>query len=165
LVFYREMDSPVGRLLLFGAAAGLAGIHFQSGAKPMPIDPRWTSDPGALEPVVRQLKEYFSGERRTFAIALAAQGTPFQRSVWTALQTIPFAAARSYGDIARQIGRPRAYRAVGRANGANPWPIVVPCHRVIGSDRSLTGFGGGVEIKRALLQLEAGYGALGGVRS
>jgi methylated-DNA-[protein]-cysteine S-methyltransferase len=151
---YCEVDSPVGRLLLVGAPAGLVGIHFQAGPKPISIAPHWASDPRPFASIVRQLSEYFSGERRTFEVMLAPQGTPFQRSVWTALQNIPFGAVRSYGDIARQIGRPQAFRAVGRANGANPWPIVVPCHRVIGSDQSLTGFGGGLDIKRTLLRLE-----------
>jgi methylated-DNA-[protein]-cysteine S-methyltransferase len=157
LVFYREIDSPVGRLVLLGAPAGLAGIHFQSGAAPMAIDSRWTAEPGVFDCVVRQLEEYFAGVRRHFDVPLTVRGTPFQRCVWTALQAIPFGAVCSYGDIARQVGRPRAFRAVGRANGANPWPIVVPCHRVIGSDRSLTGFGGGVDLKRMLLQMEARY--------
>jgi methylated-DNA-[protein]-cysteine S-methyltransferase len=154
---YWEMESPVGTLLLCGGAAGLAGIHFQSGTKPGSIDSQWRSDPEVFASVVRQLEEYFSGTRREFEIPLAVQGTPFQQSVWSALQSIPFGAVRSYADIARQVGRPRAFRAVGRANGANPWPIVVPCHRVIGSDRSLTGFGGGVDLKQTLLGLEARY--------
>lgn len=161
MVFYCELDSPVGRLLLFGAPSGLAGIHFQSGAKPRAIDPTWTAEPGVFAAVVRQLQEYFAGERRRFEVPLTMRGTRFQCAVWTALQAIPFGAVRSYADIARQVGRPRAFRAVGRANGANPWPIIVPCHRVIGSDRSLTGFGGGVELKRTLLQMEAGFCASG----
>lgn len=159
MVHYCEMDSPVGTLLLFGGSAGLAGIDFHSGARRRSVDAQWRCDPHRFTYLKRQLEEYFSGVRREFEIVLAAQGTPFQQSVWNALQAIPYGAVRSYAEIAREIGRPHAFRAVGRANGANPWPIVVPCHRVIGSDRSLTGFGGGIERKQALLQLEARYSA------
>jgi O-6-methylguanine DNA methyltransferase len=102
----------------------------------------------------RQLAEYFAGERREFALRLAPEGTPFERSVWDELLAIPFGETRSYGEIARAIGRPEASRAVGRANGANPIPIVVPCHRVIGANGSLTGFGGGLAAKARLLELE-----------
>jgi methylated-DNA-[protein]-cysteine S-methyltransferase len=106
--------------------------------------------------VRRQLAEYFAGTRREFDLALAPEGTPFERSVWEALREIPFGETRSYGEIAERIGHPGAARAVGRANGANPIPIVVPCHRVIGSNGSLTGFGGGLENKSRLLELEGG---------
>jgi methylated-DNA-[protein]-cysteine S-methyltransferase len=104
--------------------------------------------------VRRQLAEYFAGERREFDLELAPEGTPFERSVWEQLRKIPFGETRSYGEIARAIGHPGSARAVGRANGANPIPIVVPCHRVIGADGSLTGFGGGLENKSRLLELE-----------
>jgi methylated-DNA-[protein]-cysteine S-methyltransferase len=105
---------------------------------------------------IAQLEEYFAGERRDFSLPLPLEGTPFQTTVWSALRTIPYGATVSYGELARRIGRPSASRAVGAANGANPLPIILPCHRVIGADRSLTGFGGGLETKRFLLAFEAG---------
>jgi methylated-DNA-[protein]-cysteine S-methyltransferase len=153
-----EFESPVGTLLLVGQAASLLGIHFQSERRRPAIDPQWRRDPSLFASLVAQLNEYFAGRRRAFTVNLAPLGTPFQQSVWRALQSIPYGTVRSYADIARAIGKPQAFRAVGHANGSNPWPIVVPCHRVIGSDRSLTGFGGGLDIKRQLLALEAEYG-------
>lgn len=110
--------------------------------------------PERTRELTRQLGEYFAGERRRFDLPLAPEGTPFQRAVWSELARIPFGETRSYGEVARALGKPGASRAVGRANGANPIPIVVPCHRVVGSDGSLTGFGGGLEAKAALLALE-----------
>ncbi len=106
--------------------------------------------------MIRQLEEYFAGTRKQFDIPLALRGTPFQLEVWHALQQIPYGETRTYAGIAHAIGRPTATRAVGAANGANPIPIIVPCHRVIGSNGSLTGFGGGIDVKRRLLDLEAG---------
>ena len=117
-------------------------------------DPAWTRDASAFTDLRRQLAEYFRGERRTFEVRLAPEGTAFQRDTWSALATIPYGATISYAELARRVGRPRAVRAVGAANGANPLPIVVPCHRVIGADGSLTGFGGGLDTKRRLLELE-----------
>jgi methylated-DNA-[protein]-cysteine S-methyltransferase len=111
-------------------------------------------DPARTAELRGQLAQYFAGERREFDLRLAPEGTPFERSVWEELRRIPFGETRSYGEIAQAIGRPGAARAVGRANGANPIPIVVPCHRVIGSDGSLTGFGGGLEAKSRLLEIE-----------
>jgi methylated-DNA-[protein]-cysteine S-methyltransferase len=107
-----------------------------------------------LVDTIRQLDEYFAGTRREFELDLAPQGTPFQLAVWNALLSIPYGSTASYGDIARSVGRPNAVRAVGQANGRNPLAIVVPCHRVIGSDHSLTGYGGGIDRKRFLLALE-----------
>ena len=152
---YHEIDSPVGTLLLVGGAAGIASIHFQSGRRPTPISPGWRQSAAPFRSAVAQLNEYFRGKRREFQIELTPTGTPFQRAVWKQLQLIPYGTSISYGELARRIGKPTAYRAVGAANGANPWPIVVPCHRVIGSDHSLTGFGGGLGAKRTLLLLEA----------
>lgn len=152
---YHEIDSPVGSLLLVGDATGLAGIHFQSTPRPTRVDPGWQRSAQPFRSVVRQLEEYFAGKRRVFEIEFVPTGTPFQRAVWRQLQAIPFGTSISYGELARRIGKPTAFRAVGAANGANPWPIVVPCHRVIGSDRSLTGFGGGLSAKRTLLCHEA----------
>ncbi len=151
---YTVMDSPVGPLLLVGSPAGLAEIRFTpEGRIPAP-EPGWTHDPEAFKDVVAQLRDYFAGERQEFSLTLDPHGTPFQREVWAALQTIPYGVTITYGELARRIGKPNAVRAVGAANGQNPLPIVIPCHRVIGSDGSLTGYGGGLPIKRALLDLE-----------
>jgi methylated-DNA-[protein]-cysteine S-methyltransferase len=158
-------DSPCGPLLCVVDETGaVVRIDFLAGREPR--DPRdivaaieqrgieVVEDAGRTAEVRRQLAEYFAGERREFALRLAPEGTPFERSVWDELLAIPFGATRSYGEIAQAIGRPGAARAVGRANGANPIPIVVPCHRVIGADGSLTGFGGGLAAKSHLLALE-----------
>ena len=131
-------------------------IGFPRGDKARGPDPAWTHHEAPFEEAARQLREYFDGARRRFDLDLEPSGTVFQHAVLDALQTIPYGETRSYADIALQIGRPRAVRAVGAANGRNPLPIVIPCHRVIGKDRSLTGFGGGLETKRYLLDLEAG---------
>ena len=151
---YTIMDSPVGPLLLVGGPEGLAEIRFTPEGQMPTVDPAWERDPGALADAVGQLGEYFAGTRRDFTLALDPHGTPFQRAVWAALETIPYGATISYGTLARRIAKPKAVRAVGAANGQNPLPIVIPCHRVIGSDGSLTGYGGGLPIKRALLDLE-----------
>lgn len=163
----RVVASPVGALELLASPEGLAAILFVAGdrvspklatdAPPPPPDPaatRW------LDAAERQLSEYFAGARRTFDLPLApATGTPFERQVWDELMKIPFGATISYGELARRVGRPGAARAVGRANGDNPLPIVVPCHRVIGAGGKLTGYGGGLPNKEILLRVEgAGEG-------
>lgn len=157
------MRSPVGPLLLVGelhaGELALSGIHFEGAARSADIMAHAREDAPAFADVVRQLEEYFRGERSTFEIVLSPRGTPFQREVWRALSSIPYATTTTYGAIARAVGRPRAVRAVGAANGQNPLPIVVPCHRVIGSDGTLTGYGGGLERKRVLLDLEARHAA------
>lgn len=153
--YYCDMGTPIGPLLLVGGEATLAAICFQSGPHPTTVRPAWIPSERPFQVVVRQLNEYFAGRRRHFDVPLEPTGTPFQRAVWHELMQIPYGASTSYGEIARRVGHPLASRAVGRANGANPWPIVVPCHRVIGANHSLTGFGGGLEIKRRLLLLEA----------
>jgi len=153
--YYCDMDTPVGTLLLAGGEERLAAIYFQSGPHPKTVRAEWIASKRPFQNVVRQLSEYFAGRRRCFEVPLEPTGTPFQRAVWQELTQIPYGASTSYGEIARRIGHPLASRAVGRANGANPWPIVVPCHRVIGANRSLTGFGGGLAIKQRLLLLEA----------
>jgi len=148
------VDSPVGRLRLITDGAALTAIELRARGP--------AGDPALAHPVLRraarQLAAYFAGRRRAFDLPLAPQGTPFQRAVWTALLDVPYAATASYADIARRIGRPTAVRAVGAANGANPLPIVVPCHRVIGSDGRLTGYAGGLGMKETLLRLEGGAG-------
>jgi methylated-DNA-[protein]-cysteine S-methyltransferase len=151
------MKSPVGQLTLVASDDGLAGILWPSerpGRVRLPIEDEDARHPVLVE-AERQLEEYFAGRRRTFDLKLDFAGTPFQRKVWDALLTIPFGETRSYAQIAEQIGRPRAARAVGAANGRNPVSIVAPCHRVIGSAGTLTGFAGGLETKARLLALEA----------
>ena len=153
-MLYRYIDSPIGRLLLAGDCAGLKVIGFPQGKGRVEIDTHWESCSDCFNEAETQLAQYFAGRRRQFELQLAPTGTEFQLQVLQALQTIPQGETRSYLDIARQIGRPQAVRAVGAANGRNPLPIVIPCHRVIGADGSLTGFGGGLDAKRFLLELE-----------
>ncbi len=164
MIYWHEMESPVGRLLVVGDGTSLKLIHFQAGPHPRRPKEGWVADRRPFRAALAQLKEYFAGRRRKFDLVLAPEGTAFQRAVWQALTRIPYGETVSYGELARRIGNPQASRAVGLANGANPLPIVVPCHRVIGADGSLTGFGGGLEIKRKLLALEranAGHRAEG----
>ena len=156
---YTYYECPVGPLLLVGDADGLAHIDFPSEVRPTTIDAQWTRAHAPFTPVIEQLDAYFAGDLRTFTIELNAQGTDFQRAVWSVLEGIPFGCTWSYADVARHIGRPKAVRAVGAANGANPLPVIVPCHRVIGSSGKLTGFGGGLAAKRWLLQHEGALSA------
>lgn len=151
-----EFESPIGRLRLVADDEGLRRIDFLGGPRG-----EWLRD--GQEPLDAhsraadvQLRAYFAGELRAFNLSLAPEGTEFQRRTWQALTTIPYGETTTYGDIARRIGSPKGSRAVGLANGANPLPIVIPCHRVIGSNGSLTGYGGGLPIKQALLELERG---------
>lgn len=152
-MFYRHLDSPIGRLLLAGDDAGLQLLHMDQDAPLPPVD-RWEQAGAQLDEACRQLEEYFAGRRQRFELRLAARGSAFQQAVWEALRQIPYGSTCSYAELARRIGRPTAMRAVGAANGANPIAVIVPCHRVIGSDGSLTGFAGGLPRKRLLLQLE-----------
>jgi methylated-DNA-[protein]-cysteine S-methyltransferase len=153
-MYWYESDSPVGRLLLVANAQALTQLHFQTGPHPLRAAPEWRRAAEPFMTVLAQLQEYFAGTRRTFELPLAPQGTAFQLAVWQALRAIPYGETVSYGELARRLGRSDSARAVGMANGANPLPIIVPCHRVIGADGSLTGFGGGLHIKRSLLSLE-----------
>jgi methylated-DNA-[protein]-cysteine S-methyltransferase len=155
-VIYRVLDSPVGGLLLARDAAGLRLIHFQQGRHPTQPAAEWRRDDAAFDDVVSQFEQYFEGKRRQFDLPLAPEGTPFQQRVWSALRDIPYGQTISYGELAARIGQRSASRAVGLANGCNPLPIVIPCHRVIGSNGKLTGYGGGVAIKERLLTLERG---------
>lgn len=149
------VNSPIGALRLIGDTQGLQAILFPAQALPAGAQACAIEDaPEALRLAALQLGEYFAGCRTRFELTLSPQGTCFQRQVWNALSAIPFGQTRSYAEIARSIGRPSASRAVGAANGRNPLPIVVPCHRVIGANGSLTGFAGGLEAKRLLLRLE-----------
>lgn len=154
MLHWHEIDSPVGRLLLAGDGDGLIHLGLQSGSRPLQVPAGWVADALPFRAAIAQLGEYFAGCRRAFDLPLAPRGTDFQRRVWNALREIPYGRTISYSELARRIGKPGASRAVGLANGANPLPIVVPCHRVIGADGSLTGFGGGLPIKRQLLVLE-----------
>ena len=149
------LRSPVGPLRLVADDAGLRRIDFPDPRHAAPADEESEDgDNTVLAAAREQLDAYFAGHRRSFALPLAPRGTAFQCAVWQALQAIPYGATISYRDLAGRIGQPAAMRAVGAANGRNPLPIVVPCHRVIGADGSLTGFGGGLPTKRFLLQLE-----------
>ena len=151
---HRIIDTPLGPLLLAGDGDVLRLIGFPQGKGRIEPGADWTHTPDGFETARRQLEEYFAGRRRQFDLALDPSGTPFQREVLAELKRIPYGETRTYADIAQAVGRPRAVRAVGAANGRNPLPIVIPCHRVVGSDGSLTGFGGGLDAKRYLLRLE-----------
>ena len=151
---YHVMQSPIGDLLLGGDDEALHLVHFQGGVRPIRPPKEWEQDARPFREAVRQLNAYFGGKLRDFDLPLAPSGTAFQLKVWRTLQTIPYGETWSYGKLARRIQRPDAPRAVGAANGQNPIPVIIPCHRVIGADGSLTGFGGGLPIKQKLLALE-----------
>jgi methylated-DNA-[protein]-cysteine S-methyltransferase len=153
---YRYVESPIGRLLLQTDGKSLTGLYMDVPSRPPRGIEHWTQDPdaGPLPAAVLQLEEYFAGKRRDFDLPLRPQGTDFQQRVWRALTEIPYGVTWSYGELARRIGNPNASRAVGLANGQNPISILVPCHRVIGANGSLTGYGGGLERKRWLLAHE-----------
>jgi len=155
-VSFCTIDSPIGRLTLTSDGAALTGVYMASLAKPPPRNTDWVMDPATapLPEAVRQLREYFSGERREFDLPLRFSGTDFQNRVWRQLTSIPFGETWSYGQLAQRLDNPNACRAVGLANGKNPIAIIVPCHRVIGADGSLTGFGGGLPRKEWLLAHE-----------
>jgi methylated-DNA-[protein]-cysteine S-methyltransferase len=155
-MLYTTTDSPIGELLLAGDGQALHHLSMQHGRRPLKLDPSWQRDDAAFESVIAQLSEYFDGERRAFDLELNMTGNPFELRVWEELERIPYGETTSYGDIAKRIGSPDAARAVGLANGRNPVAVIVPCHRVIGANGSLTGYGGGLERKRLLLDLEAG---------
>jgi methylated-DNA-[protein]-cysteine S-methyltransferase len=151
---FTRIESPLGPLLLAADDIGLRWIEFSKGRQGTAVDPGWQEDPTLLKEPIRQLRAYFAGDLESFNLSLAPQGTPFQLEVWRRLCDIRFGETISYGELARRIGNPKASRAVGLANGSNPIPIVIPCHRVIGSDGKLTGYGGGLPIKEKLLALE-----------
>jgi methylated-DNA-[protein]-cysteine S-methyltransferase len=151
---YSQIESPVGRLTLAGDDSGLREVRFVNGDTTTPDS--WRKDCGPLEETIRQLRAYFAGSLQDFDLPLAPEGTAFQLEVWRKLQDIPYGQTISYGELARRIGNPNASRAVGLANGSNPIPIIIPCHRVIGSNGKLTGYGGGLHIKEKLLALERG---------
>lgn len=148
-LYFTMFHSPAGYLLLTGHPGALRSIRFHEEPHP-----DWTEDPQPFRETIRQLDEYFEGRRTFFNLPLAPSGTSFQMQVWDELHRIPYGQTISYKTLAERIGKPSAHRAVGAANGANPLPIIVPCHRVIGADGSLVGFGGGLALKRYLLELE-----------
>ena len=151
---YTYVDSPIGRLLLVGREGVLTGLYVADHEKCRLPAADWVEDVSAFGPVITQLREYFAGERTDFDLEVELEGTPFQTTVWAALREIPYGETWSYGELARHIGRPTGSRAVGMANGRNPVSIVVPCHRVIGSDGSMTGYGWGTDRKTWLLAHE-----------
>ncbi|HWF74151.1 MAG TPA: methylated-DNA--[protein]-cysteine S-methyltransferase [Solirubrobacteraceae bacterium] len=159
-MLYGTIESPIGELLLAGEEDELKVLHMQGGRRPLTPPADWTRSEDAFAPLRAQLGEYFAGRRRHFDLTLAPTGNPFDLAVWDALLEIPYGETVSYGELAARIGHPGAPRAVGVANGRNPIAVIVPCHRVIGADGSLTGYGGGLERKRLLLDLEAGVQAL-----
>ena len=153
-MFYTYLSSPIGSLLLAADNSGLREITFPKNGAPALPQPDWIEASSALAGPIRQLRAYFAGDLETFDLPLAPQGTPFQQKVWDELLDIPYGETISYGQLAKRIGNPNASRAVGLANGSNPIPIIIPCHRVIGSNGKLTGYGGGLPIKEKLLALE-----------
>ena len=154
-VIHTTIDSPIGPLLLAASDDGLRTIEFDAARHPVRREADWIDgDHPLLQRARQQLGEYFAGKRRSFDLPLDPRGTDFQRMTWQALTTIPYGETISYAELASRVQRPKAMRAVGSANGRNPLPIVVPCHRVIGADGSLTGFGGGLPTKQFLLELE-----------
>ncbi|MCB9403980.1 MAG: methylated-DNA--[protein]-cysteine S-methyltransferase [Microthrixaceae bacterium] len=157
---FRVIDSPIGPLTLAGTDRALTHICMQDQAHPPADQADWIEDPAGFGDVIAQLEAYFAGELTEFDIVLDLEGTEFQKRVWAELLTIPYGQTRSYGEMARNLGKPGASRAVGLANGRNPVSIIVPCHRVIGADGSLTGYGGGLDRKTHLLDLEQRRGQL-----
>ncbi|HXN98874.1 MAG TPA: methylated-DNA--[protein]-cysteine S-methyltransferase [Candidatus Acidoferrales bacterium] len=153
-VFYTHYDSPLGNMLLVADERGLRLISFASGKRPERPQADWRQDSAPFLDTIRQLRAYFEGKLRDFDLPLSLEGTEFQLRVWQGLRDIPYGQTISYGQLACRVGNPKGARAVGLANGSNPIPIIVPCHRVIGSNGSLVGYGGGLSNKKALLFLE-----------
>lgn len=154
MIRWDTMATPIGTLLLTGTSDGLTGVYMETGGATAAVMSA-VRDTTRFAEVKRQLEEYFEGTRREFDLRLSPEGTDFQKLVWEALRDIPYGTTISYQELANRIGAEKAVRAVGAANGANPIPIIIPCHRVIGADGSLTGYGGGLERKRWLLDHEA----------
>lgn len=155
-MFYDIIDTPLGRMTLVGNERALIHIDLPDAKRPLSITADWRRDPKRFDEERRQFESYFDGSSKAFDLPLAPHGTPFQKEVWQALCDIGYGETISYAELARRIDRPRASRAVGLANGANPLAIIVPCHRVIGANGSLTGYGGGMDAKRWLLDHEQG---------
>ena len=155
--FYHYYNSPFGRLLLAGDGIHLSLLGFPAGAMACQHFGDWIENPKPFKEAVSQLESYFVGELKEFKLKLDANGTDFQRNVWNALASIPYGQTWTYGQLAKHIGKPKASRAVGAANGANPLPIIIPCHRVVAAGGKLGGFGGGLEMKNSLLTLESKF--------
>jgi methylated-DNA-[protein]-cysteine S-methyltransferase len=153
---YRYMESPVGRMLLVGDGTFLTGLYTAEHKRMRGPKADWRPSDDSFAAAVEQLAEYFAGRRRTFDVPLRLDGTPFQQRVWRELVRIPYGRTITYAELARRVGNPSASRAVGNANGRNPVSIIVPCHRVIGADGRLTGYAGGGDVKRRLLEWERG---------
>ncbi|TLU64158.1 methylated-DNA--[protein]-cysteine S-methyltransferase [Thalassotalea litorea] len=153
-MYYHVVTSRFGDIALLANEQGLTGLSFQQGNVPIDIKAEYQHAPEKFTQVCQQLTEYFDGKRTEFSVKLAPVGTQFQKQVWQALQKIPFGNTSSYGELANSIGNPKAVRAVGTANGANKIAIIIPCHRVIGANKTLTGYAGGLELKAKLLFLE-----------
>jgi methylated-DNA-[protein]-cysteine S-methyltransferase len=152
---YTTFDSPIGKLLALGDGEALTGLYMQNSRRPVTVLPSWERDDEAFGDLREQLGEYFAGARREFDLPVAPAGSAFQQRVWSALREIPYGETESYGELAERIGHPGSARAVAAANGQNPIAVVVPCHRVIGANGTLTGYAGGIERKRLLLDLES----------
>ena len=150
-MWYTHVQSPVGRLLVAADREGLRHVAFAGRLQPQR---GWSKDAGPLRPTLEQLDEYFAGDRKRFRLKVVPEGTPFRRRIWSALLSVHYGRTLSYGELAAEAGRPGAARAAGSAVGANPISIVIPCHRILGADGSLTGFGGGLNRKKVLLGLE-----------
>jgi methylated-DNA-[protein]-cysteine S-methyltransferase len=157
MTYYDFFESPYGRMLLVARDEGLTGVYFEGQKYDVQVQPTWqrSADHPVLRQTARELSEYFGGERKHFDMALAPEGTAFQKSVWKAISTVEFGATITYAELARRAGAPGSARAVGAATGRNPHTIVVPCHRIVGTNGALTGYAGGLDRKRALLALEA----------
>jgi len=153
---YDLVSTPLGPVMVAGDPTGVKLITFMKGDGERRPESSWKRDPGALRRASNEIRAYFAGELEEFEMKLSLEGTPFQKRVWKAVARVPYGKTASYGQIARRLGKPDACRAVGAANGSNPIPIVIPCHRIIGSTGKLTGYGGGLWIKEALLKLENG---------
>jgi methylated-DNA-[protein]-cysteine S-methyltransferase len=153
---YTKIESPLGPLLLAANDHGLRFLSFAASKRAVLPQPDWTQNEAPFWEAIRQLQAYFRGKRKEFDLRLDLEGSAFQLRVWESLRAIPFGETVSYGELAQRIGQPKGARAVGLANGANPIPIIVPCHRVIGSNGNLTGYGGGISIKEKLLSFEKG---------
>jgi methylated-DNA-[protein]-cysteine S-methyltransferase len=161
---YTRTASPIGELVLVSDGEALTGLYMPPHRHAPQVAVTWRCDPAPFRDVLPQLDAYFAGDSTTFDVPVRPRGTPFQKRVWAALLRIPYGSTRTYGELARQVGRPGAARAVGLANGRNPVSVVVPCHRVIGAGGALSGYGGGVDKKRQLLDLETGVMAARGDR-
>ena len=153
--WHTMLDTPLGPLCIVGTAEGLTRVEFQHGKRPVQPAAYWMADRGVLDKACHQLQEYFQGQRRDFTLSLAPVGTPFQQRVWQALQQIPYGTTSTYQELAQHLGNPAAARAIGAANGRNPLAIIIPCHRLIGSDGRLRGYAGGITVKQRLLEHES----------